>query len=202
MAARRAAAAARAVAVAATVLCASSHASGAHVEGTSGVNGVDGGGGGGVSLSFSKPVLLGEAMWMSDSFWRLGPVPGMGDARAAGLSPYPRQGPGQGQGLGAGGAAAAHAVVIGALDLPAPRSEEPPGIKHHYTYAPNMMTAGHDACHEGPYTLAAAKAKCIALPDCIGFTFSGNESAPTGVIPKVRTAWRCLCAFVCVCVCG
>ena len=106
-----------------------------------------------LSLSFSPPHYMGGAMWLSDSFWRLGP--------------------------------ATHAVVVGALDLPAPRSAAPPHAAHRFTYKPNMMTAGHDACPPGAYTLADAEAHCIALPDCVGLTFSGNASSPGGVIAKV-----------------
>ena len=109
-----------------------------------------------IDLSFSPPVYLGSAMWMSDRFWRLGPANGT-----------------------------ANATVIGALDLPAPRSDYPPNFPHKYTYRPSVMLRGHDACDPGPYTLAAAKEKCVALKDCVGFTFAANESAPTGVIPKV-----------------
>jgi hypothetical protein len=49
-----------------------------------------------------------------------------------------------------------------------------------------MMTAGHDACPPRVnITLSAAEQLCIALPDCVGFTFSGNNSKPIGKIPKV-----------------
>ena len=48
-----------------------------------------------------------------------------------------------------------------------------------------MMTKGHDACPPGPYTLVAAEAHCIALPDCIGFTFNNASAHPNGTIPKV-----------------
>ena len=115
-----------------------------------------------ISLAFSPPVYVGDAMWLSDAFWRLGPVPNSGSGK-------PQK----------------HALVIGALDLPAPRAEEPANATHHYTYRSNMMTKGHDACPPGPYTLVAAEAHCIALPDCIGFTFNNASAHPNGTIPKV-----------------
>ena len=113
-----------------------------------------------VQLTFSPPVYVGGAMWMADAFWRLGLPNGTG---------------------------ASAPVVIGALDLPVPRAERPPTTQHEYMVRAAMLTAGHDACPPGPYTVAEARAHCIELPDCEGFTFETQPSNATNatVIPKV-----------------
>jgi len=49
----------------------------------------------------------------------------------------------------------------------------------------SFIEAGGDVLKNGSYTLAAAQAKCIALPGCSGITFKDAAPAPTSVISNV-----------------